>query len=306
MTLIECIPNFSEGRDQAIIEKIVSAIQDSEGVTLLNVSSDHDHNRTVVTFIGEPEAVGNGAFNGIQQASQLIDLETHDGQHPRIGAADVVPFVPLRDATMQDCIELAQAVGQRVGAELNIPVYLYENAAKTPTRRNLADVRRLRYEGLKEAILTDPEWKPDYGVAKIGWAGASAIGAREPLVAFNMFLDSDHVEIAQEIALAVRESGGGLPYLKALGLSVNGQAQVSMNVIDFRKTGLMTIFNRVSDEARKYGLSVTHSELVGLIPRRALIDAALHALKLPPDTHALILEQCIGNMTDDFRDILFE
>lgn len=306
MTLIECIPNFSEGRDKNIIQAIVSAIRDTEGVIMLDVSSDHDHNRTVVTFMGEPQAVGNGAFNGIQRACELIDLNTHGGQHPRIGAADVVPFVPLRDATIQDCIAVARTVGQRVGDELNIPVYLYENAAQIETRRNLADVRRLRYEGLKDVIGVDPDWKPDYGPAQISGAGASAIGAREPLVAFNLFLDTDDVEIAQQIALAVRESGGGLPYLKALGLLVNGQAQVSMNIIDFRKTGLLTVFNRVADEAQKFGVSITYSELVGLMPRRALIDTALQALKLPPDTHALILEQCVGKMTADFRDILFE
>jgi glutamate formiminotransferase len=306
MTLIECIPNFSEGRDTKIIEAIVSAIRETEGVILLDVSSDHDHNRTVVTFMGEPYAVENGAFNGIKQAGKLINLDTHGGQHPRIGASDVVPFVPLRDATMQDCIDVARAVGKRVGEELNIPVYLYENASQTPSRQNLADVRRLRYEGLKEAILTDADWKPDYGPSQLGKAGASAIGAREPLVAFNMFLDTDDVTLAQEIAIAVRESGGGLPYLKALGLLVNGQAQVSMNVIDFRKTGLLTVFNRVSDEAQKHGVAITHSELVGLVPRLALIDTALQALKLPPETHALILEQCVGNMTADFRDILFE
>lgn len=306
MTLIECIPNFSEGRDQTTIQAIVTAIRETNGVILLDISSDHDHNRTVVTFMGEPSAVANGAFNGIQRASELINLESHDGQHPRIGASDVVPFVPLRDATMEDCVQVAQMVGKRVGEELDIPVYLYENAANMPSRRNLADVRRLRYEGLKDAILSDPDWKPDYGSNRIGTAGAVAIGAREPLVAFNMFLDTDNVEIAQTIALAVRESGGGLPYLKALGLSVNGQAQVSMNIIDFRKTGLLTVFNRVSEEANQHGVSVTHSELVGLMPRLALIDTALQTLKLPSSTHALILEQCIGNMTADFRDILFE
>lgn len=306
MPLIECVPNFSEGRRTHVIEAIVSAIVAVPGVTLLDVSSDDDHNRTVVTFMGEPSAVTQGAFNGIASAAQHINLNQHLGQHPRIGAADVVPFIPLHGATMADCVVVAQALGRRVGSELNLPVYLYEAAATNPQRRNLADVRRLRYEGLRQAITQSATWQPDYGPAQMGNAGAVAIGARGPLIAFNAYLNTDDADVAQTIAIAVRESGGGLPHLKALGLLVNGQAQVSMNVVDFRQTGLLTILQAVQAQAALHGLTVTHTELVGLMPRRALIDTALAALGLSSVTHGLILEDRIGNMTGDFREIVFE
>jgi glutamate formiminotransferase len=305
-TWIECVPNFSEGRRQDVIDAIVNAIATTPDVILLDVSSDADHNRTVVTFMGEPSVVVEGAFNGIQEAKKHIDLNQHLGEHPRIGAADVVPFIPLRSATIADCVQAAQNLGLRVGTELELPVYLYESAATRPERRNLADVRRLRFEGLKAAITTDADWTPDYGPAQMGGAGAVAIGARQPLIAFNAYLNTDDVEIAQAIAVAIRESGGGLPYVKALGLFVNGQAQVSINVIDFRQTGLLPIVQAVQAEAEKHGVTITHTELVGLMPRRALIDTALLALGLPTSTHDLILEDRIGNMTGDFREIVFE
>ena len=306
MPLIECIPNFSEGRDPEVIAAIRDAIADVAGVLLLDVSSDADHNRTVITFAGEPDVVAAAAFAGIAQAATRIDLSSHDGVHPRVGAADVVPFVPLRDATPADCAQIARDVGQRVGTELNLPVYLYEAAATRPERVNLADVRRPRYEGLRDLIDHDPAWQPDYGPAQIGPAGAVVIGARQPLIAFNAYLNTDDVTIAQQIALAIRTSGGGLPHLKALGLMVNGQAQVSMNVIDFRQTGLHAIMQAVDTEAAKHSVLVTHTELVGLIPQAALVDAALASLRLPQATRTLILEERMGNMTGDFRPIQFE
>ena len=305
MRLIECIPNFSEGRDRQIIHRIVDAIQSVEGVMLLDVSSDADHHRTVVTFAGTPLVVREAAFQGIATAAERIDLDQHQGVHPRIGAADVVPFVPLRDAGIDDCIEIARSLGQRVGDELQLPVYLYEAAALSPDRRNLANLRRDPYERLKTTIQSDPLRRPDYGPARLTSAGAVAIGAREPLIAFNAYLDTDDVTIAQDVAVSVRESGGGLPHLKALGLLVDGQAQVSMNVINFRKTSLHTIVERVREEAAKHGATISHTELVGLVPRAALLDSALEALQLPAQVRDLVLEARLGAASDDYSDVNF-
>ena len=304
--LVECIPNFSEGRDEARIDKIVDAVQSVAGVHVLDHSSDADHNRTVFTFIGEPEPVAEAAFQSIKQAAELINLDHHTGQHPRIGAADVVPFVPLRNASMAQCVQMAEQLGQRVGDELGLPVYLYEHAARVPTRVNLAEVRRFPYEILKTSIQSDPSRRPDFGPSRLGPAGAVAIGARGPLIAFNAYLATDDIGVAQAIARTVRESGGGLTYLKALGLLVSGQAQVSMNVIDYRQTGLHLILETVRAEASKHGTVVTHTELVGLVPRMALIDAALAYLGLPQDAGKLTLETRIGLVTGDFRDLPFE
>ena len=240
MTLIECIPNFSEGRRPDVIQAIQSAIADG-GASVLDVSSDADHNRTVVTVAGTPEQVEESAYRGIQTAAQHIDLAQHDGVHPRIGATDVVPFVPLEDATMADCVQIARQLGQRVGETLSLPVYLYEKAARQINRTNLADIRRGNYEGLQSRINNDPDMQPDYGPTTVGPAGAVVIGARGPLIAFNAYLDTDDVQIARQIARAVRTSSGGLPHLKALGLLVDGRTQVSMNVIDYRQTSLHTI-----------------------------------------------------------------
>lgn len=305
MALVECVPNFSEGRRKDVIEGIVAAIQTAP-ISLLDVSSDPDHNRTVVTFIGELEAVYQGAFQGIEAAAKLIDLNQHQGVHPRIGAVDVVPFIPLRDISLEACAELARTLGKAVGEKLKIPVYLYEAAALRPERTNLAYVRRDPYEKLCSTIHSDPDRTPDFGPSVLGTAGAVAIGARAPLIAFNAYLDTSDVEIARLIASAVRESGGGLPYLKAIGLLVNGQAQVSMNVIDYRQTSLYTILEAVRAEAAKHGAIVTHMELVGLIPQAALFDAALQYLQLPPSTRHQILEYRVGAENGDYREIPFE
>ncbi len=306
MPLVECIPNFSEGRRAEVIESVVKSIADVEGVYVLDCSSDPDHNRTVVTFAGVPEVVTEAAFQGIKTAAALIDLDLHNGVHPRIGAADVVPFVPLRDVTLRECVMLAQALGQRVANELNIPVYLYEKAALRPERANLAVVRRDAYEKLKTTIQTDPDRAPDYGLPVLGRAGAVAIGARAPLIAFNAYLDTSDVEIAKKIARTVRELGGGLPYLKALGLLVGGRAQVSMNVIDYRKTSLFAIMEALRAAAAQQDAAITHTELVGLIPQAALMDTALSYLQLPVTTHDLTLEKQLGLRTGDYREIDFE
>ena len=288
--IVECVPNFSEGRRRSVIEAIAAAIANVDGVRVLDVQSDEDHNRTVVTFVGSPEAVVEGAFQSIATAAQLIDLNHHRGEHPRIGAADVVPLVPVRGVTMEECVALARQLGQRVGEELGIPVYLYEEAATRPERRNLADIRRGEYEGLKEEILTNPDRAPDFGPARLGPAGATVIGARQFLIAYNVYLTTDDVEIARRIARAVRHSSGGLRYVKALGLLVNGKAQVSMNLTDFRRTPVYRVVEMIRREAARYGVSIERSELIGLIPQQALLDAAQWYLQLDGFTPDQVLE----------------
>ena len=275
MSLIECIPNFSEARRSEVIDQIVAAITSVDGARLLDRSFDLDHNRTVLTYAGPPDAVEEAAFRAIKTAAELIDLNKHTGEHPRIGATDVLPFVPISGVSMDDCVAMAKRLGQRVGDELNIPVYLYEAAATRPERTNLENIRRGQYERLKSEIESNPDRKPDYGPAKLGTAGATVIGARSPLIAFNVYLTTSEVEIAKKIAKAVRQSSGGLRYVKALGLRVEGRAQVSMNLTNFRETPVGRVVETIRREAQRYGVAVHHSELVGLIPQEALIDAAV-------------------------------
>ena len=231
--LVECIPNFSEARRPEVVDQIVSAIQAVNEVRLLDRSSDFDHNRTVLTLAGPPLAVEEAAFQAIKKAAELIDLDQHTGEHPRLGATDVVPFVPLSGVTMEDCIAIARRLGERVGRELGIPVYLYEAAATRPERTNLENIRKGQYEALKLEMGVKPERDPDFGPARVGKAGATVIGARQPLIAFNVYLTTAEVEIAKKIAKAVRQSSGGLRYVKGLGLLVDGRAQVSMNLTSF-------------------------------------------------------------------------
>lgn len=299
MKLIQCVPNFSEGRRPEVIEQIITGIK-AEGVTLLDVKPDADHNRVVVTFVGDPDQVVNAAFAGTKIASQLINMEEHKGEHPRLGATDVIPFVPLTGATMEDCIELANRLGERIANELEIPVYLYERAARVPERRNLADVRRGEYEGIKEEI-TLPARKPDFGAARMHpTAGAVVVGARAPLVAYNINLDSDNVKAAKAIAKAVRESSGGLPAVKALGLMIeaNNQAQISMNMVDFNITGLLTVYRAIEAEAAKHGLTIANSEIIGLVPVKALLDVALSELKLTDFSIEQVLELKLAARND--------
>ena len=290
MSLIECIPNFSEARRSEVIDQIVAAITSVERARLLDRSSDLDHNRTVLTYAGPPEAVEEAAFRAIKTAAELIDLNKHTGEHPRIGATDVVPFVPLSGATMEDCVAMAKRLGQRVGDELNIPVYLYEAAATRPERTNLENIRRGQYEGLRSEIESNPDRKPDYGPTKLGAAGATVIGARNPLIAFNVYLTTSEVDIAKKIAKAVRQSSGGLRYVKALGLLVDGRAQVSMNLTNFRETPVGRVVEMIRREAQRYGVAIHHSELVGLIPQEALIDAAVWYTQLDQFSTEQILE----------------
>lgn len=289
--LVECVPNFSEARRPRVVEAIMEAVQSVPGVILLDRHSDLDHNRTVLTFVGEPQPVSEAAFRAIAKAAELIDLNQHRGEHPRIGATDVVPFVPIRGVTMQECVELARQLGKRVGEELGIPVYLYEEAATRPERKNLENLRRGEYEGLKVEIETNPERQPDFGPAKLGTAGATVIGARPFLIAYNIYLTTDDVSIAKKIAKVIRHSSGGLRFVKALGLLVEGRAQVSMNLTDFRQTAIHTVQELVRREAARYGVAIHHSELVGLIPQDALVDSAVWYLQLDQFEPEQILER---------------
>lgn len=288
--IIECIPNFSEARRPEIITAILHAIAAVTGVAILDCHSDFDHNRTVITFAGEPQAVEKAAFQAISKAAELINLDEHTGEHPRIGATDVVPFVPISGVTMQECVEMAHRVGQRVGDQLSIPVYLYEEAASRPERQNLENIRRGQYETLKETIHSDSERFPDYGPAQIGPAGATVIGARQPLIAFNVYLTTDDLQIAQRIARTIRHSSGGLRFVKALGMQVDGRAQVSMNLTNYRKTPLALVVELIRREAQRYGVGIHHSELVGLIPQDALIDAAVWFTQLDQFSPEQVLE----------------
>jgi glutamate formiminotransferase len=290
--VVECVPNFSEGRRPEVVERIVEAIKEAAGIRVLDYSSDASHNRTVVTFVGSPEACEEAAFRAIARARDLIDMEKHEGEHPRLGATDVVPFIPISGATMEECVEIAHNVGKRVGEELEIPVYLYEEAATRPERRNLADVRRGEYEGLKGSIGT-PERAPDFGPARVHpTAGATIIGARMPLIAFNVNLGTSDIKIARKIARAVRASSGGLAYVKALGVMLEEKqmAQVSMNLVNYVKTPIPRVLEMVRREAARYGVPVIESELIGLMPMDAVLDTAAYYLQLPKLDRNQIIE----------------
>lgn len=279
--IVECVPNFSEGRRAEVVEEIANAIR-SAGVKMLDRQMDPDHNRAVITFAGGPQAVEEAAFKGIATAARLIDLDVHRGEHPRIGATDVVPFVPISGVSMDDCVMMAKRLGARVGKELDIPVYLYERAATRPERRDLAYVRKGEYETLKREIATSPERDPDFGPRRLGKAGATVIGARPFLIAYNVNLATADLRLAKEIARTIREKGGGLRCVKALGFELRdkGIVQVSMNLTDFNINGMLEVFNFVRAEAEKRGVAVAGSELIGLVPLAALIKTVGDALML--------------------------
>jgi len=290
--IIEAVPNFSEGRRPEIVAEIVDAIQ-APGVLLLDHSSDWDHNRSVVTIAGPPEAVVEGLFRAASVAARRINLFEHGGEHPRMGATDVVPLVPIRGITLEECAAYASALGARIGAELELPVYLYEAAATRPERRSLAKVRRGQFEALVEEI-GQPEREPDFGPAKVGPAGAVIVGARPFLIAYNFYLKTDDVRIAKRIARTIRESSGGLPAVKSMGLLVDGQAQVSMNLVDFNRTPLHVVTDEVARLACEHGTEFDRAELIGLIPQAALIQAAAHYLRLPELSEAQVVEVAIA------------
>lgn len=288
--LIECVANFSEGQRGAVIENIVNAIARTPGTSVLGYESDADHNRAVVTFAGAPQPVVEAAFAGIARAAELIDLDRHSGQHPRIGAADVVPFVPLRGATMDDCVRLAHRLGARVGEELRLPVFLYERAALQETNRNLADIRRGGYESLKRTITSGAPPQPDFGPRRMGRAGGCVIGARDLLIAFNVFLETEDVTVAKQIARRIRASSGGLPHVKALGFLARGQAQVSMNLTNYRVTSIARVVRAIEREARLFGVDIASSQIIGLIPQDALTAAQAEQMRVENYCPARILE----------------
>jgi glutamate formiminotransferase/formiminotetrahydrofolate cyclodeaminase len=296
--IVECIPNFSEGRRIEVVEEIENTIRSVGGVYILDRHVDPDHNRSVITFAGSPAEVADAAFEAIKTAAGKIDLDQHSGEHPRIGATDVMPFVPISGVTMDECVELARTLAQRVGEKLDIPTYLYEQAASRPERMSLENIRRGEYEGLKETIESDPTRMPDFGPQKLGPAGATVIGARAPLVAFNVYLSTDDVAIAQNIGRAVRHSSGGLRFVKALGMLVEGRAQVSMNLTDFTRTPVARVVELIRREADRYGVSIVNSELVGLIPQAALVDAAQWYLQLDQFSPEQVLENRIFAAVD--------
>ena len=296
--IVECIPNFSEGRRPEILQAIVSAIQSIDSVTLLDQSSDADHNRSVITFVGSPESVEAAAFAGIAKAAELIDMTKHSGEHPRMGATDVVPFVPISGVDMQDCVNIAHRLGKRVSEELGIPVYLYEEAATREERRNLENVRRGEYEGIRDSIATDPARQPDFGPAKLGKAGAVAIGARQPLIAYNVYLNTGDVKIAKAIAKKVRTSSGGLPFVKGAGFLVDGKAQVSMNLTNFRGTPVAKVVDLIREEAVRQGTSIAKSELIGLINLDAVLESFAHFIQLKDMGRDRILDLFIDDLND--------
>jgi len=290
--LLQCVPNFSEGRRQDIIDQVAGAVRSVEGVRLLDVSANPDHNRTVLTFVGAPDAVADAAFAATAQATKLINMEKHKGEHPRIGAMDVVPFIPVSGMTMEDAVAIANRVAKRIAEELKVPVYLYSAAATTPARKKLPDVRQGQYEGLKESIAK-PERKPDYGEPKMHpTAGATAVGARPPLIAFNVNLGTTNLQIAKDIAKGLRESSGGLVNVQALGvdLAAEGLVQVSMNLLDYTKTPIHRAYELVRIEAERYGVPVVASEIIGLVPLDALTGVVDFYLRLKGFTRNQVLE----------------
>jgi glutamate formiminotransferase len=281
--VVWCVPNFSEGRRQDVIEAIVGEIKAVEGTHFLDADPDADHNRVVVSFVGTRAGVAEAAFRAVAKAATLIDLNAHKGEHPRMGATDVVPFVPVSGVTMEQCVELSRQVGKRIGEELKIPVFLYERSATRPERENLADIRKGEFEGLRDRIGSDPAMVPDFGPAHIHpTAGAVAVGARPPLVAFNVNLGTADINVAKAIAKAVRHQTGGFRYVKALGfeLKERGIVQVSMNLVDYTKSPVYRVFETVKREAARYGVPVLGSEVVGMVPLEALVDVAEWYLQL--------------------------
>src|SRR5256885_6653356 len=289
-TLVECVPNFSEGRDKAEVDGIIEAMK-VEGVYLLDREMDADHNRCVITLVGDRGPIQEAAIRGVGKAAELIDLNQHQGAHPRMGAADVIPFIPIEGVTLEDCVAMARHVGEEIWKRFKIPVYLYEAAATSPERQNLENIRRGQFEGIRQEIATNPARRPDFGEARIHpTAGATVVGARKFLIAYNVYLNTSDVEIAKKVAKAVRFSSGGLRYVKGMGVPVRGLAQVSMNLTDFEQTPIARVFEYVKREAARYGVQPLSSEIVGLIPKKALEGAAEWFLQVENFDSSLILE----------------
>jgi glutamate formiminotransferase / formiminotetrahydrofolate cyclodeaminase len=310
-TIVECVPNFSEGRDAAKVDSIIEAIRSVRGIVILDREMDADHNRSVITFAGPAAAVAEAAFRGVERAIGLIDLRQHTGVHPRIGAADVVPFVPVEGVTLEDCVRLAKELGQRLWERLKVPVYLYEAAARRPERVNLENIRKGQFEGLREEVRTNPERRPDFGEAELhASAGATVVGARKFLIAYNINLNTADVDIAKRVAKAIRFSSGGFRYVKSMGvpLASRNLAQVSMNLTDFEQTPIHRVFEAVRTEAARYGAQIVGSEIVGLIPKRALEMTAEWYLRVENFQPGLVLENRLAEATtmDGLNEFLDE
>src|ERR1051325_6959786 len=316
--LVECVPNFSEGRRVEVVEAIVAALTSVPNVYLLGREMDADHNRAVITIVGSPENIGEAALRGVEAAVRLIDLTKHTGGHPRMGAADVIPFVPIRGISLEECVEIAKTVGRQLADRFQIPVYLYEAAATRPERRNLENIRRGQFEGLRNEIATNPDRAPDFGEPRIHpTAGATVVGARKALIAYNINLNTPDVTIAKEIARRVRFSSGGLPCVKAMGLLLKdrNQAQVSMNLTDFEQTPVKLVFDTVRAEAAQRGVTVAGSEIVGLIPQKAIEHVVESYLQVENFRPEMILENRLtdvmaqaaekSNMAGGVRVLLF-
>ncbi len=297
--LVECVPNFSEGRRIEVLDAIVNAMISVPHVYLLGREMDADHNRAVVTLVGLPNTIGEAAVRGVEIAVQHIDLTTHRGEHPRIGAADVIPFVPIRGVSLADCVEIAKAVAREISIRFKVPVYLYEAAATRPERKNLENIRRGQFEVLRSEIVTNPDRHPDFGEPRVHpTAGATVVGARKPLIAYNINLNTSDVSIAKEIAKRVRFSSGGLPFVKAMGvlLKDRNQAQVSMNLTDYEQTPVELVFETVGREAEQYGVSIAGSEIIGLIPQKAIEQAVEFYLRVENFSPEMILENRLAEV----------
>jgi len=302
--MVECVPNFSEGRRKEVIDAIASSIVSVEGANLLHVTSDHDHNRTVMTIAGPPAAVAEAALAAMAKAKELIDLRVHKGEHPRIGATDVVPFVPVGKITIDYCARLAWLVGELAWERLGIPVYYYESAARRPERKNLADIRKGEFEGLSSEVLTNPDRRPDVGGPSLHEsAGATVVGARKFLVAYNVNLKTEDITIARRIAKAIRERDGGLPGVKALGFMIEEKkmAQVSMNLVDCDVTPPLRAIEAIRAEAKRYGVELAEGELIGIIPLKYLMATAAESLMLPSLGEDQVLEALVWKKGKDGR-----
>lgn len=292
--IIQCVPNFSEGRDLDKVEKILSAFRGKTGVKLLDYSSDQDHNRTVVTVVGEKDALHDAVVEAVGCATELIDMTKHEGQHPRMGATDVIPFIPIKNATMEDCIDLSKKVAQSIFEKFNVPIFLYEKSASAAHRENLAKVRKGQFEGMAEKVKEDM-WRPDFGTEVHPTAGITAVGARMPLVAFNVNLNTNDMRIADKIAKNVRHISGGLRFCKAIGIELEdrGIVQISMNMTDFTKTPLYRVFELIRIEAKRYGVSIVGSEVIGLVPMDAMLATAEYYLGIEAFSYDQVLEKRI-------------
>lgn len=298
MEIIECIPNISEGQRLDVVEYVVDAVRNTAGCFLLDYSSDPNHNRSVITFIGNRQSLVTAIKELFKRALEKIDLRNHKGEHPRMGAVDVVPFVPIKDVTMEDCVALSRTVAQMISSEFNVPVYLYEESQPNPARKDLSKIRKGEFEGLPEK-MKQPEWKPDYGPSQPHpSAGASVVGARMPLIAFNVNLGTSDIKIADKIAKSVRASSGGLQFVKAMGVELKDRniVQVSMNMVNYKKSPLFRVFEMIKSEAERYGVSIVGSEIVGLVPQEALFETAEFYLRLENYSPDIVLENKINSV----------